>query len=100
MKLQVAALQREVSTLRDSLKAKDAALTNAQEDGSTQVQELQVARQGLLHRLETTEQQMQVQNMLLRLPASTCYVAVPNCSNVSVAHSRQLADCQMHDNVP
>ena len=69
MKLQVAALQREVSTLRDSLKAKDAALTNAQEDGSTQVQELQAARQGLLHRLETTEQQMQVQNMLLRSPA-------------------------------
>lgn len=60
MKLQVAALQREVLTLRNSLQAKDTALTKALEDGSAQVQELQVARQELLDRLETAEQQMQV----------------------------------------
>ena len=60
--LQVAALQREVVTLRDSLQAKDTALANAIEDGSGQLQELQVARQELLLKLETAEQQVQVRN--------------------------------------
>lgn len=60
--LQVAALQHEVVTLRDSLQAKDTALANAIEDGSGQLQELQVARQELLLKLETAEQQVQVRN--------------------------------------
>ena len=65
MQLQVAALQRDVTKLRDLLQVKDAALTSALEDGSAQVQELQAERQELLHRLETAEQQMQVQNQLM-----------------------------------
>ena len=65
MQLQVAALQRDVTKLRDLLQVKDAALTSALEDGSAQVQELQAERQELLHRLETAEQHMQVQNQLM-----------------------------------
>lgn len=60
MKLQVAALQREVATLRDSLQAKDTALAKALKVGSAQVQELATARQQLLEKLEVAEQQMQV----------------------------------------
>lgn len=60
MELQVAALQREVPALRDSLQAKDAALAKALEDGSAQVQELATVRQELLEKLEVAEQQMQV----------------------------------------
>ena len=82
MKLQVAALQHEVLTLRNSLQAKDTALTNALEDGSAQVQELQVARQELLQRLETAEQQMQVQNMSLRASASTAHAQVSETAQV------------------
>ena len=72
MHFQVAALQREITTLRDSLQAKDAALINALKDGSAQVRQLQAERQELLHRLGTAEQQMQVGNMSLQSFASTC----------------------------
>lgn len=58
----MAALQREVATLRSSVQAKETALANALEVGSGQVQELQAARQELLLKLETAEHQMQVRS--------------------------------------
>ena len=93
MKLQVAALQREALMLRGSLQAKDTALANALEDGSAQVQELQVARQELLLQLETAEQQMQVQHISSRhLPAPADAARQPNRSSVSVAPFKHIVD--------
>ena len=63
--LQVAGLQHEVTTLRNSLQAKDAELANAAAVGDGKVQELEAARQELSLKLESAQQQMQVSRLFL-----------------------------------
>ena len=78
MELQVAALQREVTALHDSLQTKDATLGRALEDGSAQVQEFATARQELLEKLEVAEQQLQVLDT--SLPAICWHLLLLECS--------------------
>ena len=58
--LQATALNAEIAAMRKSLHVKDAELANAQQDGSSQLQSLEEARQGIAGRLEAAQQEKQV----------------------------------------